>query len=81
VDCITLAMMAASLWIAYNGLYMQMCSYRDGQVSDDAALPYSTVLRFIRVSLEMQALYKQLSGELHGVVCACSMSVMKAAHM
>jgi hypothetical protein len=49
MDYIPLAMMAACLWIAYNGLYMQMCSYRDGQVSDDAALPYATVLDFIRV--------------------------------
>jgi hypothetical protein len=52
VDCIPLAMAAASLWMAYNGLYMQMCSYRDGQVSDDAATPYATVLRFIRVGTE-----------------------------
>jgi hypothetical protein len=55
VDCLPLAMMAASLWIAYNGLYMQMVSYRDGEVSADAALPYSTVLGFIRVRAAVQA--------------------------
>jgi hypothetical protein len=55
VSCVPLAMSAASLWIAYNGLYMQMVSYRDGRVSDDLALPYATVLHFLRVGAAMQA--------------------------
>jgi hypothetical protein len=62
MDCIPLAAAATTLWVAYHALYMQMCSYRDGQVSDDEALTYGKVRDFLLVSVTTANRYLQVSG-------------------